>query len=141
MGNRKVVTCFLEHRGRILLLRRSEMVSVHQGKWACVSGSIEGPSPLDQAYVEIAEETGLAAGDVELVRSGEPLRVTDESLGMSWLVHPFRFRVDDPHLIRLDWEHSDSCWIEPEEMADFDTVPRLKETWERLRCPQRSPEE
>ncbi len=47
-------------------------------------------------------------------------------------MHPFLFEVEDPSSIRLDWEHVCSRWIDPSELEDLDTVPKLKETWELL---------
>ena len=132
MLTRNVVTCFLEHEGMLLVLRRSQDVMTHRGKWAGVSGSIEAHSALDQALKEIQEETGLGPDDVQLLRAGEANEVADEEYGVRWKVHPFHFRVTDPSLIRLDWEHSESRWIRPSEMSNLDTVPMLRETWERL---------
>ena len=67
-----MVTCFLESRGQILLLCRSERVGTYQGRWAGVSGYIEGP-PDVQALVEIDEETGLhGKGDLEFISKGDP---------------------------------------------------------------------
>ena len=132
MSIREVVTCFVEHRGRLLVLRRSQKVRTYPGRWAAVSGSIEGASALEQAFKEIAEETCLGPEDVELLSTGEPLKVVDEGLAVTWLVHPFLFRVGDPSRVRLDWEHSQSRWISPDELSQLNTVPRLKETWERL---------
>ena len=77
-------------------------------------------------------------GDVGLLREGDPLEVVDEELGVSWVVHPFLFLVADPTRICLDWEHSDSRWIEPGEISQLDAVPELKETWDRLHLPVRS---
>ena len=132
MRTREVVTCFLEHQGKLLVLRRSQTVRTHRGKWAGVSGSVEGATPPEQALKEIAEETGLDTGEVRLVRTGEALEVADRIEVVTWLVHPFLFRVTDPAKIRLDWEHSDHRWVHPDELSRLDTVPRLKETWERL---------
>ena len=62
MDERHVVTCFLEHDGQIMILRRSERVGTYRGKWAGVSGYIEeGSTPSQQAWIEIKEEAGLAA--------------------------------------------------------------------------------
>ena len=47
-------------------------------------------------------------------------------------MHPFLFDSVDPSHIRLDWEHTECRWIDPLELAELDTLPRLKETWERL---------
>ena len=135
MRQRRVVTCLLEHGGRLLVLRRSPKVRTYPGKWAGVSGSMEGSSALEQALKEIAEETGLPPGEVELLCVGEPLAVVDEAADVRWMVHPFLFRVADPSRIRLDWEHDECRWIDPDELSRLDTVPRLKETWERLLSP------
>ena len=133
MDERHVVTCFLEHGGQIMILRRSERVGTYRGKWAGVSGYIEaGSTPLQQAWTEIREEVGLAADDVELVREGLPLEVEDTQISRKWVVHPFRFRVLKPEKIRIDWEHTESRWIAPEDIGQFETVPGLLEAWQRV---------
>ena len=126
-----VVTCFLEHRGKILLLRRSDRVGSYRGRWAGVSGYLE-TEPDTQALTEISEETGLDAVDVTLVRRGEPLRTSDAGLDTTWVVHPYRFRVRTPEKICLDWEHHEMRWIDPAEIEKYPTVPRLAETWAQV---------
>ncbi len=133
MRQREVVTCFLRHGGRILVLRRSQRVGTHRDKWAGVSGSVEaGAAPLEQAYRELREETGLTEADVQLLRQGAPLEIPDPEYDTLWRVHPFLFEVHDPLLIRLDWEHVEGRWVEPSELSGMVTVPRLKETWDQL---------
>ena len=133
ISTRSVVTSFLEHEGKILLLRRSDQVHTYQGRWAGVSGSIEaGRTPEQQARVEILEETGLTDQDVRLVAVGEPLLVDDPDGARRWLVHPFRFLVLNPEHIRLDWEHVEMRWIDPTDLGTFETVPSLVETWRRV---------
>ncbi|MBI2165388.1 MAG: NUDIX pyrophosphatase [Chloroflexi bacterium] len=132
MVQRQVVTAFLEHQGQILLLKRSQRVGTFRGRWAGVSGGIpEGVRPLSQALREIEEEVGLPELQVELLRSGDPVVVTDEE-DHQWLVHPFLFRIGDPSQVLLDWEHTESRWVKPEEIARFHTVPGLKQTWDQL---------
>ena len=98
-----------------------------------MSGYIEeGNSPYEQALEEIREETGLGDEDIQLVREGEPLEVIDEEIGRKWIVHPFRFRVIRPEKMEIDWEHTEMKWIDPEEIAKYETVPNLVETWERV---------
>jgi len=133
LEEKRVVTCFLEYRGKVALLRRSQRVSTYQGRWAGVSGYIEpGATPYDQALEELREEVGLGPEDVELIREGEPLEAVDEALGRRWLIHPFRFRVVNPEKLRLDWEHTELRWFEPEEMTGYSTVPKLWEAWQRV---------
>jgi len=122
--NRRVVTSFLRSSGKILLLHRSEAVGTHRGRWAGVSGYIEGgEEPHERALIEIAEETGLSPGEVKLVKAGEPLPINNSE--GSWLVHPFLFDISDRHKIRLDWEHTEYRWVDPEEIVHHETVPGL----------------
>ena len=55
-----VVTVFLEHDGKILLLRRSQRVRTMKTMWAGISGYIENEDPLMRALKEIEEEAGLS---------------------------------------------------------------------------------
>ena len=89
-------------------------------------------TPDEQALIEIGEETGLGQEDVELLKKGEVLRVDDEGLGVRWVVHPYLFHVKDRGKIKTDWEHTGTKWIAPREIGDYPTVPRLKETLERV---------
>lgn len=123
----EVVTAFLERGdGRILLLRRSERVGSFQGRWAGVSGFLAGAVPREQALREIEEECGLRPEVVHPVRQGVPVYARHG--GRVFVVHPFRFRTDDER-IRLDWEHTEFRWIRPEELGEFDTVPKLDRAW------------
>ncbi len=92
-------------------------------------------TPDEQALTEMREETGLEREDVELLKKGEVLGVDDEGLGVRWIVHPYLFHVKDRDRIRTDWEHTETKWIVPREIGDYPTVPRLKETLERVYPP------
>jgi 8-oxo-dGTP diphosphatase len=133
MDERHVVTCFLEHDGQIMILRRSERVGTYRGKWAGVSGYIEkGVTASQQAWTEIQEEAGLDSADVELAQEGQPLEVVDPELGRKWIVHPFRFLALKPDKIKIDWEHTEAKWIAPEDIGRHDTVPKLREAWQSV---------
>jgi len=129
-----VVTSFLTDDGKVLLLRRSEKVATHRGKWAAVSGYLEGSEdPLQRAQIEIQEELGLSLEQVSLVRAGEVLRAYDEPTKTVWIVHPFLFKTWS-RTIKLDWESTEYRWVDPNELGSYDTVPKLKETFDRVRC-------
>lgn len=128
---RHVVTNFLEFEGKILLLRRSNRVSTYKGQWAGISGYVE-EDPDRQALIEIKEETGLGGKEVQLVKKGEPLEVVDEELGRRWVVHPYRWQVMDPGKVKIDWEHREMKWINPQYLSKYQTVPKLQEAWEKV---------
>ena len=131
LQEKRVVTCFLESDGEILILRRSERVGSYQGRWAGVSGYIETTAD-EQALTEIAEETGLSQEDLELIKVGKALSIEDEKLGVKWVVHPYLFYIKDRGKIKIDWEHKEARWIKPEEIGNYQTVPKLKETLARV---------
>lgn len=123
-----VVTCFLRHKDKILILKRSDKVSTSKGKWAGVSGYVEiGERPEETAFKEIREETGIE--NPRLIRSGEPVYVRGGDI--LFQIHPFLFEVDTEN-IKIDWEHVEYRWIRPEEMDKYDTVPRLIETLKKV---------
>jgi nicotinamide-nucleotide amidase len=126
-----VVTCFLKHEDTILILKRSRKVGTYPGQWAGISGYLE-KNDIDQAYTEIREETGLDKNEVELAVKGEELKVLDNNLNRRWVIHPFLFRVKNPGLIKIDWEHTESKWIHPSDLISYETVPGLKEALDRV---------
>jgi len=133
LQEKHVVTCFLKSENEILILRRSAQVGSYQGKWAGVSGYIEVKTTADeQAFIEIEEETSLDRKDLKLVKKGKPLPIEDEKLDVKWVVHPYLFQIKDRDKIKIDWEHKETQWIDPEDIANYQTVPKLKETLARV---------
>jgi 8-oxo-dGTP diphosphatase len=129
-----VVTSFIMHNGRVLILKRSAKVRTMKHKWAGVSGYIEQSEDiLERAYKEIEEETGIARRDLILASICPSVRVIDEENSTIWIVHPFLFLLSKTINnidIRLDWEHDEYRWIEPKDLLLYDTVPMLKEALE-----------
>jgi 8-oxo-dGTP pyrophosphatase MutT (NUDIX family) len=131
MRDTAVVTCFILRVGpqgqdELLILRRSGRVRTYRGRWAGVSGYLED-EPEKQARRELREETGLSSGDVQLLRTGEPLTFEDPELDTRWTVLPFLFRVRPGAAIAIDWEHTEARWVRPGALGRYHTVPRLKE--------------
>lgn len=132
IDEKHVVTCFLEHGGKILILRRSGKVGTYRRSWAGVSGYLE-TNDIDQAYTEISEETDLYKKDLKLMKKGEPLEVIDKDLNRKWIVHPFLFHVKAPDKVKIDWEHTEARWIKPSELKKYDTVPGLARALARVK--------
>lgn len=126
-----VVTVFLTAGGKVALFQRSDRVGTYRHEWAGVSGYVER-LPLDQAYVELSEETGLSRADVALRGMGVPVLVEDESLGRAWMVHPFLFELQDPRKVTIDWEAERFEWMTPDALRDLHTVPGLDRALEAV---------
>ncbi len=130
---RHVVTSFLRFKGRILLLQRSSKVGTYQGQWAGCSGYIENnEEDFDRAIIEIQEETNLSKEKIKLIKKGELLKVIDQDTSITWIVHPFLFELSTDK-IQLDWEHKNYKWINPNELNNYQTVPKLQEAYEKVK--------
>ena len=117
-----VVTCFLRHRTSVLLGRRSDAVGTYTGRWAGISGYVEG-DPVDaerDAHREIREETGRM--DATLVRAGDPLDVRNGD--RTWTVHPFLFEVPE-RTVTPNEEIDAHEWVSPPAIRERPTVPGL----------------
>lgn len=113
-------------------------------RWAPISGTIqeEDASPLAAAWREITEETTLTPASLVLLRQGKSYYFEDESIGRSWTVYPFAFRLktveeggSGEQGIHIDWEHESWSWHDPlkvEDSEDFGGVPRLAESLRRV---------
>lgn len=124
----KVVTCILEHDGKILLLKRSNQVRTYRGLWGGVAGYIEKhEEPYHAAIKEIQEETGIYLDALKLICEGDTLQFSDTYDGRNydWVVYPFLFHIKSRKLVHLDWEHEEYCWVYPNKVKKFDTVPGL----------------
>ena len=127
-----VVTVFLEHDKKILILKRSQKVKTMKTKWAGISGYIEQEEPLMRALKEIEEETGLNNNNVRLINIGEPLEaIQANDPEITWIVHPYLFSSNTDQ-IRIDWEHDEYRWINPKEIKNYETVPRLGDALDRV---------
>lgn len=130
-----VVTNFLRRTDttppKILLVRRSQRVGSYQHHWAGVSGFVEpNVSPEEQAYTEIREETGLQHDQVRMLQRGAVVDYSDAELGRHWYIHPFLCEVSTPDAIQTDWEATEMRWIDPSELAQYETVPKLQEVYD-----------
>jgi translation initiation factor 2B subunit (eIF-2B alpha/beta/delta family)/ADP-ribose pyrophosphatase YjhB (NUDIX family) len=129
-----VVTAFLRNDCAVLLLRRSEAVGSHRGRWGAVAGHLRtrggaDREPVDAALKEIREETGLAE-HVRHVRTGEPFEVRDEE--GDWLVHPVLFDCDSRE-VETDEETGEWAWVPPTEILRLETAPDLWTSYDRVR--------
>lgn len=125
-----VITVFVMHDKRVLILKRSDKVGTFQGHWAGVSGFLERHDDTveKRALRELEKETGLTESDINMLGEGVPVRA--RSGGVVWCVHPFMALLEEEREIKLDWEHTEYRWIAPYEISDYRMVPRLEKALE-----------
>ncbi len=127
MRSTKIVTSFIKHDGKLLILKRSNDVKSMKGLWAGVSGIIEkDEEPLKRAKIEIFEEIGIYEDEITLIKSSEGMRVNSPQYqNHEWEIFPFLFEVKNTN-IKLNWENSDFKWIDIDELKNYETVPSLE---------------
>ncbi len=122
------ITVIVRRKDRVLMLKRSQSVGSCRGKWAGVSGHMEGSEAEEErAMKEIEEETGMKA---RIIKKGELILARDR--GLIWRIHPFLAEVEESAEPEIDWEHSKYRWIMPEEVYDYNTVPKLDKVMKNL---------
>jgi len=133
MHKTKIVTTFLTNSDKILLLKRSQKVKTMKNLWAGISGLIEGDEePLSRAKIEIFEEVGIEDTNIKLIKEGGSIVIeSPQYINHQWEVFPFLFSCKNRE-IKLNWENSDSKWIEIDEINNFSTVPSLDKVLTRL---------
>ena len=133
MHKTKIVTTFLTNSDKILLLKRSQKVKTMKNLWAGISGLIEGgEEPLSRAKIEIYEEVGIEDTNIKLIKEGGSIVIeSPQYVNHQWEVFPFLFSCKNRE-IKLNWENSDSKWIEIDEINNFSTVPSLDKVLTRL---------
>jgi 8-oxo-dGTP pyrophosphatase MutT (NUDIX family) len=127
-----VVSVVLRNRGRILIVRRSDSVGTFRGRWSAISGYLEGHEPpRSRAVREVREETGLRR--IVFRASAPPIFARADA--KLFVVHPFLFEAPS-RKVRLDWENVEHRWIRPEELDQFESVPRLKDVVQEVIGPK-----
>ncbi|MDE1846001.1 MAG: NUDIX domain-containing protein [Candidatus Micrarchaeota archaeon] len=121
-----VVTVFVKHKEKILLVKRSNKVSGYRGKWNAVSGYVDQIRPIGEiALKEIQEEVGIKGANVLRISAGKVYSFSDKNEGKRWIVCPYIVETKRQPKIKLDWENTSYKWIIPEEIAKFEIVPNL----------------
>jgi 8-oxo-dGTP pyrophosphatase MutT (NUDIX family) len=133
MHKTKIVTTFLRNSDKILLLKRSQKVKSMKNLWAGISGIIEGNEhPVKRAKIEVYEEVGIDESKIKLIKEGNIILIESPQYeNHQWEVYPFLFSCNDRE-VKLNWENSDSKWINVNELNDFTTVPSLDRVLTRL---------
>lgn len=124
-----VLTCFVMHGDKILLLKRSDRVGSYRGKWNSVAGFVDELVPIENKILEeLREELGILPDNIGDIRIGKIYEFLDEDLNKTWIIIPCLARLKREPEIKLDWEHTDFKWIDPDRIGDYDIVANLEES-------------
>ena len=128
-----VITVFVKHKDKILILKRSNKVRAYQGKWNTVAGYLDELKPIrDKILEEMQEELGISEDNILSIHIGEIYKFTDVGINKTWITHPVLVELKNIPKIKINWEHTEYKWIKPEELTNFDIVLNLEENLKRV---------
>ncbi len=121
---RATATALLVREGRVLLGRRTSKVRF-AGLWDAFGGHIErGESPEEALRRELREELAI---DVTLARILHIYEDIDPTSGETFRHHLFLVTGWDGEPGIANEEHSEIRWYRPDEVAELNLMPSLKE--------------
>lgn len=115
-----MVGCYLEHDGKLVLLRRLPHKSAGD-RWGLPAGKAEaGETPEEAMVREIREETGMEVRETDLVRR-ETWYVVHPDRQFTY--HTFSLLLDDRPEIHLHPdEHHEARWVTPQEALELPLI-------------------
>lgn len=120
--------------GKLLFVYRSRGLTAYSGIWHSVSGFIDhGLTPVQQAFRELEQETGIRRVQVRYVRQGQPYFLDDPTYARRWKIHSVLLRVRGrAPRPRLNWEHTAYRWVPVDGLRRMKLMPEFDRTLKGL---------
>lgn len=126
----EIVSCYLEHSGKILLLHRRDD-KPEGGTWGLPAGKIDGREDRLEAVIrEIKEETGceVLPAQIEYIR-----KVYVKYPKYHFIFYMFRTELDKkPRVVINSHEHKAYKWISPNEALNMNLIGGLNSCIEKF---------
>jgi 8-oxo-dGTP diphosphatase len=106
----------VEHKGKILLLKRSATRRSNPNKWQTIGGHIQEHEAAEDAVLrEVKEETGLTG---KIIRAGDIFQTVETE--DRWMVAAYLIEVDSTAVHINQREHSEFAWVAVSEIKHYD---------------------
>ena len=116
----------ISNRGRILVLRRAARMPYQPGAWDLPGGHLALAEDLEQCLLrEVKEETGLEIAIERLL--GVNKMPSEPYIQAFYACRSLVYRK----ITLRPYEHAESRWVTPEEMAAMELIPYLKTILDR----------
>ncbi|MEM5792986.1 MAG: NUDIX hydrolase [Candidatus Aenigmatarchaeota archaeon] len=118
----ETVVSIIRHKNKILILKRHPKTKNYPNGWSFVCGRVErGEKPLEAAYREIKEETGLDEKSLNLIKKAKVYMDEDKEIGITWKINPFLFE-SKINKIKLNKENTNYKWVTIQELLDYNLI-------------------
>lgn len=122
-----VINCVVEHDGKILLVKRSPVMSLYPDYWNGVSGFLDDKRGLKEKIKdELREELGIKVSNIKSIRIGKVLVQEAPKYHKTWIVFPVHVKVSSD-VFKLDWEASKAKWVTLAQAKRMKLLPEFVE--------------
>ncbi|MEM0135308.1 MAG: DUF126 domain-containing protein [Thermoplasmatales archaeon] len=125
---KRVATVYLVHKGRLLILKRSDKAASFPGQYGGISGYMEkGETPEETGRREMMEECGI--NNSVLKKIGNDVYVRSNKI--LYAITPMLMESGTDK-VTLNLENSAYEWVTDEQLQEHETVTKFKETFRAL---------
>lgn len=120
----EVVSCFVKHNGKILLLHRLDSDELQPNVWGLPAGKREEGESIQEGMArEIQEETGLVISNKDITfHNSLYIRYPE----YDFLYHSFSTSyAEKPKITLNSAEHKDYIWVTPQEALQMKLITDL----------------
>jgi 8-oxo-dGTP diphosphatase len=129
--------CFVIHKGKLLLVKRSSTDTHHPGMWEGPGGKLDEGQDLTHALErEVMEETGLLVSPIHPLVFADSYVIGSEGKykGLPYVVL-FGVMKSKGGVLKLSDEHDDFEWVSYKMALDYDLTPEVRKALIVLKKP------
>ena len=127
-----VINVVVVHKGKVLMVRRSDDLRFYPGYWHCVAGFLDDSQSIEEKVrEELREEIDLGDDQIISMQRGQIVLSEAPDYGKTYLIVPVLVQAASAE-VRLDWEASRAEWLVPAEARQRKLVPGLAEVFNQF---------
>jgi len=127
-----IINCVLKHKGKFLVIKRSEILRWYPGRWNGVSGFLDDKKSIKEKITEeINEELGLKKTSIKSIKLKEIFLQDEPKYQKTWIVIPVLVEVNTSE-VKLNFENAEYKWATESEIKKLKFVPGFDEVLRRV---------
>lgn len=122
-----VVICNVFYNGKILIAKRSEKVSISQGKWSVVAGHLDRLVPVQEIILEeLKEEVNIKENEIRTINATEIIEIFQKNSEKKIVVLLAWIYLKCLPEVKLNWENTEYAWVNENELLEYELGSELK---------------